>query len=395
MLEIYPDDVVKMPSFNKCNYQLEFVEYDEDKLDDTNPLYQPQEKSTFVISNTATTAQLSYLKNQQQENAVLFHSKFTKSDKQKLFDLVFNCFKQHGSGKFEVLRSGPIMQASLNITSNGNMISEITTAENLLQRLGRRDRFGENTTGINTLIIAIPQNFTKKQGAVARFLAKNNCLATTIKWYQFLLAKTTNNKLCFTLEQMYNWYQEFHDIHGKIIIQDLISALQQSAKVITNKLNSPLVISNKKATSKIKIAFRSIRSDNRFVQMAVCDLTNNEINYTNTYKVDIVATEADSITESIDRLQALGLIEHAAKKDARINPNSSIEGVPKKQRENLLISLAREQEQPIYLSYTRDDLNKIGESKNHSNAMFYTKTDRQAVGSLNLKQFKGMQQCKK
>lgn len=48
-------DAVEMPSFNPSQYKIEFVEFDEsDKLN--SPFYQAYADNTFIISNTAQTA---------------------------------------------------------------------------------------------------------------------------------------------------------------------------------------------------------------------------------------------------------------------------------------------------------------------------------------------------
>jgi CRISPR-associated endonuclease/helicase Cas3 len=391
------DDVIEMPSFNNCKYKFEFVEYDENQLNDSNPLYKPQSKSTFVISNTAKTAQLSFLKNAS-ENSLLYHSKFIKEDKKSLFKQVFNCFKQDGSNKYDILRSGPIIQASLNITCN-NMVSEITTPENNLQRLGRLNRFGININKINKFIIALPKDFTvtKTKSKVAKFLAKHNCLKTTLAWYQFLYKATKAGKGVFTLAEIYSLYKNFYQQaeFTKSIQQDLLAAMQQSAIVIADKLNAPLTIKQAKDNAnRIKISINSLRGDNRFVQLAVCNATDiSKLNIKDEYAYEIPNDETvdiNNITESLDKIRALKLLEHAAKKDARINPDTSkIKGIKKSatsSREAVIANLAREPENPIYLSYTPTDLEKIGNEKQHANAMFYITTDRQPVGTLLLKE---------
>ena len=76
LLGLKKSHIVSIESFNKSQYLLSFTEFDEYNRDEGNPLYSSQTKNTFVISNTATTAQLSFIKNQRTENALLFHSKY-------------------------------------------------------------------------------------------------------------------------------------------------------------------------------------------------------------------------------------------------------------------------------------------------------------------------------
>ncbi|HEP1386183.1 TPA: CRISPR-associated endonuclease Cas3'', partial [Acinetobacter baumannii] len=154
VLGLHQDDVIAMPSFNDRDYKIEFIDYDESIISG-NPFYQVYDGQTFIISNTALTAQLGFIYQKNQEKSVLFHSKFKRSDKKYWFNEVYEAFKKEGTHKFEVLRSGPIVQASLNITAK-NMLTEMTSPENMLQRLGRLDRFGESEN-LNILKVGITE----------------------------------------------------------------------------------------------------------------------------------------------------------------------------------------------------------------------------------------------
>ncbi len=98
------NDIVNIDSFNQSQYKIEFEDFDEKLEDGSNPLYSSQTENTFVISNTAIAAQKSFIKNQNNENAILIHSKFKPQDRKELFDKVFNAFKQDGSKDYDVLR---------------------------------------------------------------------------------------------------------------------------------------------------------------------------------------------------------------------------------------------------------------------------------------------------
>jgi CRISPR-associated endonuclease/helicase Cas3 len=142
VLQLDESNIVRVDSFNNADYQIEFKNYD-DQNGEVSPLIIDKvtdNKVTFVITNTAQEAQLGFLLNQNDEHAILLHSKYTKQDKAEWFDRVYKCFKQNGSGNFQILRSGPIVQASLNISCE-RMFTDMTSPENWLQRLGRLDRF--------------------------------------------------------------------------------------------------------------------------------------------------------------------------------------------------------------------------------------------------------------
>jgi CRISPR-associated endonuclease/helicase Cas3 len=391
-------DVVEMPSFNQCKYKFSFVPYDESSQDDSNPLYKNQVEGTFVISNTALTAQKSFIHNQHSEVAVLLHSKYKKSDKQRLFESVYESFRRDGTREYDVLRSGPIVQASLNISCE-NMISEICHAENNLQRLGRLDRFGMNTTGINDYTVAIPDSIHagKRQGSSARFMSSNNVLSSTIAWYEFLTAKTDDGKIVFTLPEIYGIYSDFYQNEAsvKFLREDLIASMKKSAGLIANKASEPKVIVKPKrgTNQRAKISKNSLRGDTRFVQMAVCDVTDvlNPLPR-DEYAYDIPSSESDAVdnlTESLDRIKNSGLLDYAAQKHGRIEEASVIKGVPANKmtiRKTLLESYARDPEYPIFLSYTPSELDqKLGEHTVHAEAVYYGVCEKQPIGAISIK----------
>lgn len=395
ILNVHEDDVIEMSSFNQSHYKIDFVEYDESVIEG-NPFYQYYSDQTFIISNTAQTAQLGFIYQKDQENSVLFHSKYKRSDKKKWFNEVFDSFKKKGSQKYDVLRSGPIVQASLNITSK-HMLSEMTSPENMLQRMGRLDRFGENQV-VNILQVAITENVKNGscKGSLAYFLNQLNSLQTTKAWYDFL--QDHLNEKVFKLAELYVLYREFYKKQAQLgdrsaVIQDMDKALKKSIELMNKKVTEPTkVMKSKMAERKSKISKNSLRGDSRFVQLAVLNLNDFkqpifENKYAYTPPLDDT-TEYDNLTESLNIIKDLGLINFIAQKHGNVDLTHPVKDIPAKKQQArcaILENYARDADFPLYLSYIEDDLNKVGGTGvRHPEAIYYATSDKQPIGSISL-----------
>ncbi|MCF7353213.1 CRISPR-associated endonuclease Cas3'' [Vibrio sp. CK2-1] len=393
ILEIDNQDTKSIQSFNQSQYQINFELFDEAQQDQNNPLFKVQPKNTIVISNTATLAQQAFIKNQTIENAIVFHGKFKTKDKQAIFSKVYESFKAKGSREFDVLRSGPIVQAALNITCS-QMTSEFTTAENFLQRLGRLDRFSESQS-INQYTVAIPKVIPESNGKItcncARFLNGSNSYRSAYAWYEFLQKNLPEQPL--TINEIYQLYESFYQSNqGQEAVRlDLIAALKESVKVIVAKVHDPIrFIKKQKASDKKKLKKSSLRGDSRFVQMVVMDIESfDNFTITNEYAVDWRETDSDfsnCYTESLNLLRNAGIIDYVAKKHHQIDETSPSKGITAKNiglRKQVLEGAAVEPQFPIYLSYTPSDLlSKLGENENDESAIYYLKGTKQVIGAM-------------
>lgn len=388
-LGISPNNFKHFKSFNQSKYKIDFLCYN-DEIEETPLITNAYQEKTFVISNTAFDAQIGFLRHHFKENSILLHSKYLKQDKAYWFDQVYDSFKRNGTGKYDVLRSGPIVQAALNISCD-RMITELTCAENWLQRLGRLDRFGENNE-INVYTTTIPSSFeneVNQKSSFEKFLNQLNILHSTHAWLSFLKDQLESNVL--TIDQLYRLYTEFYSDEriNNLIKRDIISALKKSVKIINAKVIDPISVPPKSKQTKgiIKISSNSLRGDNRFVQMAECKVSDSlqlsfEERYAYTEEFNQLQPQPTVLTESIDTMRGFGdednnLVQFMRKK------HHNIKGGVKARNEWELIKKARSLEFPIYLSYTPADLEKVN-SKPHLQAIYYVICDKQPVGAMRI-----------
>lgn len=394
-LKIDRQDIIHVKSFNESKYKLVFESFDEDKRDSSNPLYAPQPDNTFVISNTASTAQLSYITNQRNENSILFHGKYKGCDKRFLFNKVFHSFKRNGSQDYKILRSGPIIQASLNITCS-KIVTEFTVAESWLQRLGRLDRFGESDK-VNHFVTAIPSIVISSNGKIkgncARFLNSSNVYKSAYEWYQFLQSKIVPQPL--TIDHIYQLYDEFYQSRRGIeaVEYDLTNALRDSVRTINHKVHDPIRLIQKKSNIfEKKLKKSNLRGDSRFIQMAKMKLNDDgSFSLLNEYAVNWHESDPNfenCYTESIDNIRNNGLIDYAAKKQGRVTHDSPLKGISKTKiglRKQVLEGAAVSPKQPIYLSYTPNDLSEyLGETTSDPAAIYYAINQKQVIGAISI-----------
>ncbi|KAF3983777.1 MAG: CRISPR-associated endonuclease Cas3'' [Methylococcales symbiont of Hymedesmia sp. n. MRB-2018] len=405
LLGINKADIIGIDSFNNSQYKIEFNPFEEGK-EENNPLYQTQPDNTIVISNTAITAQKSFIKNQANEKALLFHSKFTKLDKQGLFDKVFSTFKKGGSREYAVLRSGPIVQASLNITCD-KMITELTHAENWLQRMGRLDRFGDNKLP-NLYITAIAEK-TNKSGIkqIVNPETYSNFFKSTKAWHEFLKDKIKDNPTV-SISEMYQIYQDFYDDEKsrKAIEQDLLTALKKSVDVINAKVMDPVSFPNKNKPKddKPKIKKNSLRGDNRFVQMAVMNIGNNKEQFPNQYAYD-ENNEQDCEEQNLTLKTSLiegrdfsgeknpdkDLLSGMFKSHYKILSDKTGKEVKKPNSLFEYKKEARSPDSPIYVSYTPEDLKRLNGNDRTASpyAIYYAMGKEQPIGAISISNLNG------
>ena len=269
---------VDVETFNKELYEITLANYEVEKNDKGHcvsidyPLEMPQQPGALVVFNTAKAAQKTALDmcRSAQENIINFHSRFTPKDRQKNMDIIL---KQWGKGAPKsqyVLRSGPIVQASLNISSEF-MLTELCGAENWCQRLGRVNRFGV-VNQVGKYSTAVPSYI--RSGAagfgldnVLNFLNKINSKEQAQSWIRFLMSKDLTG--CIQLKDVYSWYREYHNQEQtqNAYASDFKATLLNSLKAFKNNDFKPYLFPQKSISKDkpIKLSSKGLRGSSVFV----------------------------------------------------------------------------------------------------------------------------------
>ena len=197
-------DIIKIESFNTKPVTIKFTEelILSDKLN-------PRE---IAIYNIIDDLQNDFIINLEQEDSLVYHSKFTNNDKKIIFDDVIKYFGKDSINENNdpSLRSGPILQASLDISSDILKTQE-TSPENFLQRIGRCNRWGFSEKSEVVVVL----NKRNKKGNIEnlsqkKYLEKNYCLNTTLAFGKFLEKENKENKeFKTTVNNLYELYFKF------------------------------------------------------------------------------------------------------------------------------------------------------------------------------------------
>lgn len=109
-----------------------------------------------------------------------------------------------------VLRTGPILQASVDL-STSYMQTEISTIDNIFQRLGRVVRWSEAENG--KYEIFIPNNTDFSKGSIVKNLSLNGQYEIVLKFIEFLQNEIfTKPKI--KLNDLYKLYFDFFNVSG-------------------------------------------------------------------------------------------------------------------------------------------------------------------------------------
>jgi len=136
------EEPIVLPSFNTKPIHFSFTEEVNTELD-----------GSIHIFNTATKAQDTAIKSYigGNRNFDCFHSRYHPTHKKKLTAEILNRFGKKSTEPTYTLFSGPIAQAALNI-SRQILSTEASSPANLLQRVGRCNRFAEHDSALVSVL---------------------------------------------------------------------------------------------------------------------------------------------------------------------------------------------------------------------------------------------------
>jgi len=383
VLDVYRDHLLDLGIYNENKYKLNILNYDDRGKDyyTRSPMYGASNRDNHLfIYNTAIDAQKSYIINSNEnESTVLYHSKYTKNDKLELSKRIFDNFgKKPIESNYNIIRSGPILKASLNI-SGDEMSSDLSSPESMLQSIGRLGRFGSKERVYNFNVVVSNSVIQKKKHSNSRAyqLCKSNPWMYDVMCAFYDSLKDIRE---FTLYDIYKCYDEFYSKNELVIQEHMIEVLKESVDKCNDPRNESFYIEHKNSSGSednendVDRIKHSLRSDSVFVKLATLHLGDG-VKCLNTYTDDITE-DVNMLTD--DKGDNTNLIDLMHRKHHNIEDDYS-----KRYSQNIIINEARSSNLPIYLSYTENDISKVG-TDNDRNAIYYVESDHQPIGMINL-----------
>jgi CRISPR-associated endonuclease/helicase Cas3 len=262
------------------------------------------------------------------------------------------------------------------------IVTEITSAENWCQRLGRLDRFAEGRK--NLMTTCIPNG---KRSGVKRFLSSVKQNSSADAWVTFIRLKIEDKR--FSLSDVYSLYADFYKDPKsvKAITQDLTSILESSSLHINQMGFTPRQFPPKKTPESApeKTSKKSMRGNNSFVKMVTIDIGNLPIIASDQYHENTITMPASDIRGFGDK--GKDILPFMRKKLHNIITESAYQndygGKYIVQRDDLVLMRAKSSNSPIYMSYKISDLAAV-DAEQPEDAMIYITGEKQSIGIMKL-----------
>lgn len=291
LLGIKMQNVVKIESFNQKNYNMNIQYFDDKNASElTYHMYNNYPTDTILIFNTAQKSQYSaiFANQKQEKQTIVYNSKLLNKDRAYAFKQIKKEFGKKNNTRNYVVRSGPILQASVDISTN-NMITEISTIDNIYQRMGRLNRWGYEQQAQYTIFIPSRLDNESPKNASIK-LALGNNINATMAFKAFLeKQKQLNN---FNLKYFYALYEDFFEESDTITAyQKDWKLIKEDAKKIFKSNFEPIEYAKKALKSNSKsMAKNSLRGNSIFGLVA-------NIIYTNTNEDKVFPTNEIQIKQ--------------------------------------------------------------------------------------------------
>lgn len=383
-------NIKKIKSFNETKYKINLIDFDDSTSINelSNEMFARKKLGEICIFNTATKAQSSAMKciDSDEQKTLVFHSKFNVAEKREIFSKIMKEFGKKGMARNNVLRVGPILQASVDISTK-HMHTEISNIDNIFQRLGRVVRWGESEDGLGEYSIYIPRDL-KIAGSVRSSLVHVKSVNAAENFALFIKSKININER-YTLNELYELYDEFFFEENKEeankAYQKDFEEMLKTSKMIFQQNFEPIKVLTKKAKKKEKsLPKKSLRNKSLYCFVLDYVINNDEsidINEPNNIQDNIMSmSQADFysaenfnkyLEESRDQIAS-----NQGKYKSLEKINENIKSLSYLARKNLgklpanwFEKLARNESMPLVLSF-KEKTKKIDFEEQYFNVIY-------------------------